>query len=105
MFPVPLFPAKREVFAWIKNGRKTVDVRKGRAWRGEVAVIQSGASYLRFRIVKKETGKLSEVIRSDNFLAVIPTAETVDDALAFLRGIYGNREGVFTAYYLAKSDP
>jgi ASC-1-like (ASCH) protein len=99
---LPLFPAKREVFTWIKDGRKTIDVRKGRAWRGDVAVVQSGTSYVRLKIIKKETGKLTEVIRQDNYRSVIPTAKTREDALGYLRAIYGTDEGVFTAYHVAQ---
>jgi ASC-1-like (ASCH) protein len=98
---MPLFPAKKEVFAWIKEGKKTIDVRKGKAWRGEVAVVQSGPRYLRLQIVKKETGKLTEIIRADNFRLVIPSAETRDGAFDYLRGLYRVDDGLFTAYYLA----
>ena len=99
---LPLFPAKKEVFAWVKDGRKTIDVRKGKARRGEIAVVQSGTSYLKLKIVKKETGKLTEVIRQDNYKSVIPTARTREDALGYLRAIYGTDEGVFTAYHMAQ---
>jgi hypothetical protein len=97
---LPLFPAKKEVFAWIKDGRKTIDVRKGKAWRGEIAVVQSGARYLRLKIVKKETGKLAEVIRADNYRLIIPTAKSLHSARAYLRGLYQDGDGLFTAYYL-----
>jgi len=99
---LPLFPAKKEVFAWIKEGKKTIDVRKGAAWRGEVAVFQSGPSYLRLQIVKKETGKLAEVIRPDNYKSVIPSAKTLENALSYLRGLYGDDDGLFTAYYVTQ---
>jgi ASC-1-like (ASCH) protein len=99
---VPLFPAKREVFAWIKDGRKTIDVRKGKACRGEVAVFQSGPRHLRLQIIRKETGKLTEIIRADNYRLVIPSAETRDGALGYLRGLYGADDGLFTAYYVTQ---
>jgi hypothetical protein len=94
--------AKKEVFVWLKAGTKTIDVLKGDARRGAVAVFQSGANYLELPIIRKETGKLTEVIRQDNFRLVIPTAETLEDALSYLRGIYGVSDGVFTAYYLSQ---
>ncbi len=97
---MPLFPAKKEVFTWIKDGKKTIDVRKGNPAKGEVAVIQCGNNYLRLPIVKKETGTLAEVIRADNFKLVIPSAATLDAALGYLRGLYGSDGGIFTAYYL-----
>jgi len=52
------------------------------------------------RIVKTETGRLVEVVRFDNFKLVIPSALVIDDAFAYLRGLYGGDEGVFTAYYI-----
>lgn len=97
---MPLFPAKREVFAWIKDGKKTIDVRKGKARRGEVAVFQSGPQCLRLKIIKKETGKLTDVIRADNYQSVIPTAKSLQGARDYLLGLYKGVDGLFTAYYL-----
>jgi ASC-1-like (ASCH) protein len=99
---MPLFPAKKEVYAWLKDGKKTIDVRKGNASRGEVAVFQSGAHYLRLPIVKKETGKLTEIIRPDNYKQIIPTAQNLDAAVDYLRSLYGADGGVFTAYYVVQ---
>ncbi len=99
---MPLFPAKKEVYAWIKDGKKTIDVRKGPAWRGDTAVFQSGANYLRLPIIKKETGRLTEVIRNDNYRQVIPSAENLEAALSYLFELYGADGGVFTAYYLSR---
>lgn len=99
---MPLFPAKKEVFTWIKDGKKTIDVRKGKARRGEIAVFQSGPRYMRLQIIRKETGKLTEIIRTDNYRLVIPSAETRDGALGYLRGLYGADDGLFTAYYVAQ---
>ena len=75
---MPLFFAKKEVYAWLKEGKKTIDVRKGNVRQGEVAVFQCGDSYLRFPIVKKETGKLTEIIRPDNYKQIIPTAQSLE---------------------------
>jgi hypothetical protein len=99
---MPLFPAKKEVYAWIKDGKKTIDIRKGNARQGNTAVIQSGAHHLRLSIVKKETGKLTDVIRNDNYQQVIPSAENLKAALDYLCGLYGEGSGVFTAYYLSQ---
>lgn len=99
---MPLLTVKKEVFAWLKDGKKNIDVRKGRARRGEVAVFQCGSSYLRFPIVKRETGDLFEVIRSDNYKQVIPTANSLEDALIYLQELYGLDDKVFTAYYLKR---
>jgi ASC-1-like (ASCH) protein len=99
---MPLFPSKKEVYTWLKDGKKTIEVRKGQARNGNTAVFQCGASYLRFSIVKRETGKLAEVIKEDNYKAVIPTAECLEDALGYLLILYGADSGVFTAYYLTR---
>jgi hypothetical protein len=99
---MPLFMAKKEVFLWLKSGAKTVDVRKGAARNGDVAKFQCGASYLELPIVKKETGRLSEVIRKENYTSVIPTARTLEEARDYLCRLYGGDEGVFTAYHLAQ---
>ena len=92
MTALPLFWAKKEVFAWLKTGTKTIDVRKGSPRTGSMTFFQSGPNYLELSIVKKETGLLKEVIRQDNFKSIIPTAT-----------IYGSDAGVFTAYYLAQT--
>ncbi len=94
--------AKKEVFAWLKAGTKTIDVRKGRPRHGEVAVFQSGTNNLELSIVKKEIGALTEVITQENFRSVIPVAKHLNDAVDYLQAIYGTREGVFTAYHLTQ---
>jgi ASC-1-like (ASCH) protein len=91
---------KKEVFIWIKNGTKTVNVRKGNPRKGKTAFFLSGPNKLRLPIVNKETRKLTEIIRPDNFKTVIPTAKTVKDALSYLRCLYETDEGVFTAYQI-----
>ncbi|MCW4017562.1 MAG: hypothetical protein NWF00_02580 [Candidatus Bathyarchaeota archaeon] len=96
----PLFRAKKEVYTWLKEGTKTIDVRKGNPRQGDIAIFQSGAHYLQFPIIKKETGKLYQVIRADNYRQVIPSAENLEDALNYLRNIYNDCGGSFTAYYL-----
>lgn len=98
---MPLLYARKEVFNWLKQGKKTIDVRKGNPQRGEIAVFQSGPHTLRLKIVKRESGRLTEILRLDNYKAVIPSAVELGDAVGYLRGIYGVCDGVFTAYYLA----
>jgi len=97
---LPLFFTKKEMFECLRIGEKTIDIRKGNSYRGEVAVFQSGPNVLRLKIVKKETGRLTEVVRSDNYRLVLPSAMTLGDAVAYLRRLYGGYDGVFTAYYL-----
>ena len=97
---MPWFLAKKEVFEWLERGQKTIDVRKGNPKPGEIAVFQSGPSTLRFKIVKTECGRLLEILRLDNFKAVIPSAVELGDAVDYLRRIYGVCDEVFTAYHL-----
>ena len=50
--------------------------------------------------MKTESGQLAEILRLDNFRQVIPSAVELGDAVGYLRGIYGDYDGVFTAYYV-----
>ncbi|TFH24897.1 hypothetical protein E4G67_01535 [Candidatus Bathyarchaeota archaeon] len=97
-----MFFAKKEVFQWLSQGQKTIDVRKGNSKLGEIAVFQSGPRILRLKIVKTECGQLGEILRLDNFKAIIPSAVVLRDAFVYIQGIYGVYDGVFTAYYVAK---
>ena len=97
---MPLFFARKEVFEWLVQGKKTIDIRKGNPHSGVVAFFQSGQRSLRFRIVKKESGQLEEILRLDNYKAVIPSALGLGDAVDYLQRIYGVGEGIFTAYYV-----
>ena len=98
---VPLFMARKVVFRWLKAGTKTIDIRKGTQEKGDLAVFQSGANCVELLIVKKETGKLAEIITQENFRAIVPTARNLKDAADYLQAIYGTEEGIFTAYHLA----
>ena len=98
---MPLFLTKKEVFEWLKQGQKTIDIRKGNPHRGEFAVFLSGSNSLRLKIVKKESGRLMDIVRSDNYRLVIPSAKDVGDAIVYLRKLYGVYDGVFTAYYVS----
>ena len=97
---MPLFRTQKEPFEWLKSGKKPIDVRKGTPKNGEIAVYLSGRNVLRMKILKKQTGKLTEVVRSDNFRLVIPSALVLDDAIIYLRGLYFGYDDVFTAYYV-----
>lgn len=99
---MPLFMAKKQVYGWLQKGTKTIDVRKGKPRRGDIAVFQSGFKYLRLPILKLETGSLDEVIRKDNFAQVIPDAASLEEAKRYLRQLYSAYQGNFTAYYLGK---
>lgn len=97
---MPLFYVRKEVFEWLKQGKKTVDVRRGKPMRGDCAVFQCGPQVLRLPIVGRESGQLAEVVRLDNFLWVVPVASCLGDALAYLQGLYPGYGGVFSAYHV-----
>ena len=101
---MPLLRTKKEVFMWLKEGKKTIDVRKGKPYRGDVAYFMSGPYKLQLKIFKKETGRLTEIVRSDNFRCVIPCAETPAEAVVYLRWLYGDYDGVFTAYHVGPQE-
>lgn len=93
--------AKKEVFEWLKSGQKTVDIRKGKPRQGDRVLFVSGPHKLEMRVVARQSGALGDLIRSDNFRQIIPSAGSVDEAMAYLSGIYGDVDGVFTAYFIS----
>jgi ASC-1-like (ASCH) protein len=97
---LPVFRTKKEAFEWLKTGKKTIDVRKGQPRRGEIAVYLSGRRVLRMKITKKEMGSIEEVVQTNNYRMIIPSAATVEEAVVYLRTLYGGYEGVFTAYHV-----
>jgi len=97
---MPLFQATKEVFEWIKAGKKTIDVRKAKPFLGEKAVFQCGNRYARPRILKRVTGTLNQIITIDNYKQIVPSAKSVGEARQYLINIYHTSEGDFTAYYL-----
>ena len=52
------------------------------------------------KITKRETGRLEEIVRLDNYQLVIPSALILDDALAYIRRLYQDYDGNFSAYYV-----
>jgi ASC-1-like (ASCH) protein len=94
---------KKEVFEWIKTGQKKIELRKGKAKSGEQAVFQCGKRILRGRIVKKDEGSLATLLQSLNFKQIIPTANSIEEATAYINRLYGSTEGMFTAYRFALS--
>ena len=82
-----------------KNGQKTIELRKGKAKQGKEAVFLCGRKILRGRIIKKEEGTLTEVLRQDNYEKIIPIANSLEEAIDYLERLYGTTEGIFTAYF------
>jgi ASC-1-like (ASCH) protein len=82
---MPLFIVKKEVFEWIKAGRKTIELRKGKAKAGSQAVFQCGRNILRGKIIDKCEGNLATLMHSLNFREIIPTANAIQEATLTLK--------------------
>ena len=97
------FKSKKRSFRMDQNGKENYRHTQRLRREGDTAYIQSGKDHLKLRIVRKEYGKLEEVITQQNYKLVIPTAKTVQDAIDYLQDIYGKQYGgTYTAYYLEK---
>jgi len=90
---------KKEVFEWIRTGQKNIELRRGKSKQGDNAVFQCGRNILRRKIIKKEEGNLTDVLRQDNYKNIIPSANTLEEAIDYIKKLYGTTEGNFTAYY------
>jgi len=80
---------KKEVFKWIRTGQKNIELRRGRAKKGDTAVFQYGRIFLRRKIIKREEGKLTDVLREDNYKNIIPSANTLEEAINYIKKLYG----------------
>ena len=89
---------KKEVFEWIKTGRKTIELRKGRAKAGDEAVFQCGRNILRGKIVRRDEANLQTLLQGLDFKRLIPIANSVGEAKAYIEKLYGTTDGTFTAY-------
>jgi len=94
---------KKEVFEWIKMGQKRIELRKGKAKAGDQAVFQCGRNILRGKIIRKHEGNLHALLRSLNFIEIIPTAHSVEEAEAYIKKLYGTTGETFTAYQFVLS--
>jgi ASC-1-like (ASCH) protein len=94
---------KKEVFEWIETGRKTIELRKGKAKSGDQAVFQWGRNILRGKIAKRDEGNLQTLLQKLDFKQIIPTANSIKEATAYIRKLYGTTDGPFTAYQFALS--
>ena len=97
---------KLEVFKWIKDGLKTIEIRKGKAFRGSQIVFIAGVRRgemvtLKAKILDKKEGSLAELLTESNFKRAIPIAESLNEAIAYVQNIYPN-ETMFTSYYFEK---
>jgi len=86
------------VSEWIRNGQKSIELRKGKCKNGDDAVFQCGSKILRGKIIIKEEGTLKDLLRPGNYKKIIPIANNFEEAVTYLKKIYGNVDGIFTAY-------
>jgi len=90
---------KKVSFDWIKSGRKRIEVRRRRMEKGDKAVFLCSKWMLNGKIVKKEQGKLSEIVNRSNFRDVVPVAKNLKELIAYIEKLYGTSKDEFTAYH------
>ena len=95
----PAFLTKKEVYEWIRTKRKTIELRRGKSQNGENITFLNGRNEsVKARILRKQEGTLYAVLNVATFKRIVPTAETLDEAVAFVKQIYASTEGTFTTY-------
>ncbi|HEX9262690.1 MAG TPA: ASCH domain-containing protein [Candidatus Bathyarchaeia archaeon] len=81
------------------KGKKTIELRRGNPRSGEKIIFLNGRNKsAKVRILCFREGKLEEVLNAGNYTKIIPTAENLGEALAFVKKIYPSTEGTFTTY-------
>jgi ASC-1-like (ASCH) protein len=94
---------KKEAFEWIKTGQKTIELRRGKAKAGDRAIFQCGRNILKGIIISKDEGNLLALLHNFNFKEIIPAANSIEEATAYIKKLYGTIDGIFTAYRFALS--
>jgi ASC-1-like (ASCH) protein len=90
---------KKEIFEWVRSGRKIVELRKGKAMSGDQAVFQCGrGNILRGNILKRHEDSLQAILQKIDFRKLRPTANSVEDVIDSIKKLYGTTDGTFTAY-------
>jgi len=64
----------------------------------EQAVFQCGRKILRGKMVRTDEGNLLTLLQKIDFKQIIPTAQNVEEAEAYIKKLYGTTVGTFTAY-------
>ena len=96
---MPSFSVRTQVYEWIKAGKKTIEIRKGKQRKGATIKFLSGRNQsIKGTILRKCEGKLEDVLNVDTYRKIVPTASNVDDALTFVKDIYPIADGPFTTY-------
>ena len=65
---------------------------------GKIVFLNGRNESAKGRIIRVREGKLEEVLNVGNYKKIIPTAENLGEALAFVKKIYPSTEGTFTTY-------
>jgi ASC-1-like (ASCH) protein len=96
---MPAFLTKKEVFDWIITGKKTMELRKGKAQNGgRIAFLNGRNESVRGKILRKHEGRLEDVLDIATYKSIIPTAKTLDEAMDFVKRLYPSTKGTFTTY-------
>jgi ASC-1-like (ASCH) protein len=96
---MPAFLTKKQVYDWIRAGEKTIELRSGKSLNGEnITFISGRRQTVKARILKKQEGKLPEVLNVETYMKIVPTARSLEEAVAFVKQIYDSTDGVFTTY-------
>lgn len=99
MKKLPGFLTKNEVYEWIRSGKKTIELRRGKARRGEyIAFLNGRNESLKARILRRQEGNIEDLLNAATYTRIVPTARNLDEALEFVKKLYLSTEGKFTAY-------
>ena len=86
---------KKEVYEWIRTRKKTIELRRGTPQNGEkIAFLNGRNESVKGRILRKQEGTLEDVLNAATFKKIIPTANNLDEAKAFIRQIYPQQTGL-----------
>jgi ASC-1-like (ASCH) protein len=95
----PAFLTKKEIYEWIRTRKKTIELRRGTPQNGEkIAFLNSKNESVKGRILRKQEGTLEDVLNATTYKKIIPTANNLDEAKAFIKQIYPSTQGTFTTY-------
>ena len=96
---MPAFLTKKEVFEWIRTGRKNVELRRGKVQNGDAITFLNGRKEsLSGRILRKKEGTLEDVLNAMNYKRITPPPKNLDEAKALIRRLDPSTAGIFTAY-------
>jgi ASC-1-like (ASCH) protein len=96
---MPAFLTKKEVYEWIRSGEKTIELRSGKSISGNsITFINGIGQTVKARILRKQEGKLEDLLNPVTYRKIVPKATSLDEALAFVKKIYPLTEGTFTMY-------